>query len=439
MNLKHKPLWQQKAVWLVFLAIFFYLTYNAAHSITIWRAHTEIIPHIMFEWEHNIPLIPWTIIPYWSENLFYGLAIILAINHVQLSTLGKRLFATQIICVLGFLLFPLQQINILNRPDIGGFFGWWFDSLMKFDHPYNQAPSLHIALLMVLWTFYTQRFTKKWHWFINIWSILIGASVLTTWQHHFIDIPAGMLAGSLAIWCFPEDHHSPLSIRKFAENWRWFGVYLSASIVLTLIALVNQHIWLWLLYPAFSLFIISLNYGFFGKHGFPKLDNGKYFFSQWILFLPYIIIATINSKFWTRKNNRYDAVSTDLYIGSIPCQSTNLSHFHSLVDCCAEIPFNGNRTQHYFPNYLLDMTPLSASECETSADIIHQALSKGTTLVYCALGYSRSVTSVVAYLMKYQNYSVDEAIEQVKKARADVVIRDPQIQRLKDIQWNYPS
>ena len=162
----NKKLWKQKGIWLLSLAVFFYLTYNAANYFTIWRAKTEIIPHIMFQWEHKIPLIPWTIIPYWTENLFYGLAILLTVNSKQLKTLGKRLFATQIICVLGFLLFPLQQINVISRPEIQGFFGWWFDSLMKFDHPYNQAPSLHIALLVVLWTFYTERFSKKWHWLI---------------------------------------------------------------------------------------------------------------------------------------------------------------------------------------------------------------------------------------------------------------------------------
>ena len=203
MNTASKSLWQQKGIWLISLAIFFYATYNTANYITIWRAKTEIIPHIMFQWEHSIPLIPWTIIPYWTENLFYGLAILLAINFQQLNTLGKRLLTTQIICVIGFLSFPLQQINILNRPEVGGFFGWWFDSLMKFDHPYNQAPSLHISLLVVLWSFYSERLSRKWHWPINIWAILIGVSVLTTWQHHFIDIPSGILAGALAIWCFP--------------------------------------------------------------------------------------------------------------------------------------------------------------------------------------------------------------------------------------------
>ncbi len=427
-----KSLWQQKGIWLISLAIFFYATYNAANYITIWRAKTEIIPHIMFQWEHSIPLIPWTIIPYWTENLFYGLAILLTINFQQLNTLGKRLLTTQIICVIGFLSFPLQQINILSRPEIGGFFGWWFDSLMKFDHPYNQAPSLHIALLVVLWSFYSERLSKKWHWLINIWSILIGASVLTTWQHHFIDIPSGILAGALAIWCFPSHQSSPLSITKYAKNWRWFSVYLISALVVFFIAMIEKSIWLWLLYPAFSLFIVALNYGVFGKNGFPKQSNGKYELSQWILFLPYILIARVNSYLWTRKINPYDEVLPNLYIGSIPSAASKIESFESVVDCCTEIPFDGCHINHYYPNFLLDMTPLSLAECQQSADIINIALSNGKTLVFCALGYSRSATSIVAYLIIHQKYSLDEAINLLQKAHPHIVINDQQIKILKE-------
>jgi protein-tyrosine phosphatase len=433
----NKKLWKQKGIWLLSLAVFFYLTYNAANYFTIWRAKTEIIPHIMFQWEHKIPLIPWTIIPYWTENLFYGLAILLAINSKQLKTLGKRLFATQIICVLGFLLFPLQQINVINRPEVQGFFGWWFDSLMKFDHPYNQAPSLHIALLVVLWTFYTERFSKKWHWLISIWSLFIGASVLTTWQHHFIDIPAGMLAGALAIWIFPNHIQSPLYVPKLAKNWKWFAVYFTVSIILIMIAIVNKSTWLWLLYPAFSLLIVACNYGFFGKKGFPKQKNGNYSLSQWILFLPYIFIAKINSKIWTRKNNPYDKVLPNLFLGSIP-NAKNARQFKSLVDCCAEIPFNGHKAMNYYPNYLLDMTPLSLDECEHAANTINKAIRNGDTLVFCALGYSRSAASLVSYLVIYRNYSINQAIQQIKKARKDIVLNKEQIKILRRLTWKYP-
>ena len=72
-----------------------------------------------------------------------------------------------------------------------------------FDKPFNQAPSLHIALLVIIWDHWRHRLSGiagvVWH----VWCLLIGASVLTTWQHHFIDIPTGALLGFFALWLFP--------------------------------------------------------------------------------------------------------------------------------------------------------------------------------------------------------------------------------------------
>jgi hypothetical protein len=35
--------------------------------------------------------------------------------------------------------------------------------------------------------------------------LLIGVSVLTTWQHHFFDIPTGLWLGCFVVWLFPTD------------------------------------------------------------------------------------------------------------------------------------------------------------------------------------------------------------------------------------------
>ncbi len=102
-----------------------------------------------------------------------------------------------------------------------------FAVLGGFDKPFNQAPSLHIALLVVIWDHLRGRLPRKARLLWHLWCLLIGVSVLTTWQHHVIDIPTGMLLGLSAVWLFPRDAGSPLA--NFAMSGdpksRRLGIY----------------------------------------------------------------------------------------------------------------------------------------------------------------------------------------------------------------------
>ena len=63
----------------------------------------------------------------------------------------------------------------------------------------HRAAGHHLgSLAPALWG---RRLGVKLVW--HVWCFLIGASVLTTWQHHFIDIPTGALLGLFALWLFP--------------------------------------------------------------------------------------------------------------------------------------------------------------------------------------------------------------------------------------------
>ena len=61
------------ALWLAFLAPFFYLTYGFANWLASRR---DDVGSIVFAWERTIPFLAWTIVPYWSINLFYGLSLL---------------------------------------------------------------------------------------------------------------------------------------------------------------------------------------------------------------------------------------------------------------------------------------------------------------------------------------------------------------------------
>ena len=52
------------------------------------------------------------------------------------------------------------------------------------------------------------------------------------------------------------------------------------------------------------------------------------------------------------------------------------------------------------------------------SDFIHDCLkNKGSILVHCQMGVSRSPTAVIAYLIRYQGFSWEEALKLVKEKR----------------------
>ncbi len=328
----------------------------------------------------------------------------------------------QIICVTCFILWPLTIS--FNRPELPGVFGGMFDLLMGFDKPFNQAPSLHIALLVVLWTRFAAHLHSRWLPFLHIWFALIAVSVLTTWQHHFIDLPTGALVGFFCLWLWPSAQCSPLSTMRLtddAQRRRLALRYLIGSALLTASALVIGGSALWLLWPAVSLLVVALNYLVFGVQGFQKQTNGKLSPGAWGLLAPYLLGAWLNSRFWTRRAPEPVHVADNVWLGRIPAKQS-LTQFAALVDLCAELPIN-TQAKPYRSLPVLDLTAPSTQTCKAAAHAIEELRQHGSVLVYCALGYSRSATAIAAWLLGTKRCAtLDEALTCVRHAHPHVVL-----------------
>ncbi|MBN0976802.1 phosphatase PAP2/dual specificity phosphatase family protein [Pseudomonas hygromyciniae] len=430
--MREPGLFKPALLWLLLLAPLFFGTYGFATWVTSQRSD---VGTLVFGWETHIPFWAWTIVPYWSIDLLYGFSLLLPNSRHELKQHALRLLSAQVIAVSCFLLWPLRFT--FERPEMDGVFGWLFAVLAGFDKPFNQAPSLHIALLVILWVMFQRHSQGLWRWLVHGWFALIGISVLTTYQHHFIDLPTGALAGWLCVWLWPVDHPSPLLNARLAKDpklWRLGLRYAVGALLLATAAFTWGGAWLWLLWPAVAVLLVALNYWLLGAAGFQKLDDGRLSPASRWLYAPYLAAAWLNSRLWTRKHPQPDLIVDNVWLGRIPT-TAQLSSFNAVVDLCAELPlYPQGRAYHALP--VLDLTAPTPAQCLEAAQAIERLRKHGPLLVCCALGYSRSASAVAAWLLHSGRAStVDEALAIIRTARPDVILHAHHRQALGELPY----
>ncbi len=412
--------WMRAALWLAGLGVLFYTSYPLANYLADRRA---FVPSIVFDWEKGMPFLPWTIVPYWSINFFYAASLFFCRTKAEVDTLGRRLLTAQLIAVTCFILVPLRFS--FARPEIGGGLpGFMFDALLSFDKPYNQAPSLHIALLVILWAHYA-RYVPNWgRWMLHAWFVLIGVSVLTTYQHHFLDIPTGALLGLFCLWLWPDTTDAGrVTPAQRMKRRKLAGFYAAGAVLLAVVGVAAGGGWLWLCYPAASLALVAANYLWRGAPGFQKRADGSMPVAARLLFAPYQLGAFLNSRWWTRRAPKAVEVLPGLFLGRIPLRwDRGRPTTGRIVDLCAELPASrGGASVHAFP--LLDLVAPDPATLSNAAKSIEAARGNGTVLVCCALGYSRSAAVVATWLLQSGRAgTMEEAVGIVRAARPRIVL-----------------
>ena len=414
--------WRRAVAWLAFLGPFFFISYGFSNWIA--SRHVEV-PAIVFGWEHAIPFWPWTIVPYWLIDLLYGLSLFVCASRREVDTHAKRLLTAQLVAVFSFIAFPYRFT--FDRPAVDGVFGFLFDVLLGFDRPFNQIPSLHIALAVILWALYVNHVSRTGRVIVDAVFVLICGSVLTTYQHHFIDIPTGFALGWLCVWLWPDENVSRPSFTwsRDRQRLRIAAYHLVGAMVAAALAKTLGGVGLWLLCPALSLALVALCYAAIGAEGFQKRANGRLSLAARWLFAPYLAGAWINSRWWTRIFPAPSPVADNVWLGRTPTERELASSpFAAVVDLTAELPVApAGRTLAVFP--VLDLTTPSRETLAAAASAIERLRADGPVLVCCALGYSRSACAVAAWLLATgRAKTVDAALQTIRAARANVVLHD---------------
>ncbi len=421
----HKPSvgtlqWARSAIWLLFLAPVFFISYGFANQ---YAAAHDISTSLYFEWERHIPFIPWTIVPYWSIDLLYGLSFLCCRTKQDVDRHGLRLLSAQIIAVTCFLLFPLRFA--FDRPQTDGLWGGFFDALTSFDKPYNQAPSLHIALLILIWAQFTRlQTTYLLKVVVHAWALLIAVSVLTTWQHHFIDLPTGAALGLFCLWMWPSVGKTPICRYASIDSGRYkFAFFYALSAMIMLCVAIDGSALAWGLgWFSMAFGLVAWNYAWAGAVGFQK-HEGRFTLASKYLFAPYSFCAWVNSRLWTLKEPRAIHIANDVWLGRYPSAADmHRFGFTGLFDLTAE--FEAPKGDWRYANQqLLDLVTPTSSQLIEAARHIESLCKHGPVLVACALGYSRSAAAVAAWLCQSGRCdTVDEAMQYVAVKKPSIVI-----------------
>lgn len=187
---------QEAAVRMALVSGLFVALYLACNQVSHARGG---IAGGVFEWERGIPFVPWTVVPYLSIFAFFVLSFVVDRGTRALNLYCAALVLNLALALACYACVPLQFTFERPRPD--GVFGPFFELLHAVDLPYNRAPSLHISVLVLLWWRLRPGLGPMGRIAVGGWFALIALSVLTTYQHHVIDIPAGVAAAwaSLAL------------------------------------------------------------------------------------------------------------------------------------------------------------------------------------------------------------------------------------------------
>ncbi|NKQ40000.1 MAG: hypothetical protein HF962_00300 [Sulfurovum sp.] len=412
-HLDAKAVSKEKFVWMLYMGIFFFLLYGSSNQ---YAGLTSPHPSFWMAWEQQIPFIEAFIVPYMSSDVMFVIAFFMPYARLELRILAARILFIILLSCMVFVLFPLQFS--FEKPEIQSFtllFG-----ILEADLPFNQLPSLHVAFTIVLWAsmkkYLKNRLLKA---FVALWFLLIVFSTVLVYQHHFIDIPTGAIAGLLAVFLIKEEKQSVLTHGFSTPRSLKMALYYIAGAVLFMLLAFYMASWCsWFFLWVFAtLLLVSIIYAF-GLNTLLAGKNAKASWWQWIFFAPYFVGNYLSWQYYKRKLPLMQEVKESVYLGRYP----STQEYKLLEEEGIELSLNLATEQQIQRNGLSQIRLPFLDQTIQSPESLHQGVlhieehKNNGIYVHCTLGLSRSVLLVSAWLI-YQGCDIEDAQKEIAKVR----------------------
>lgn len=226
----NRPILSKKILACIYAFVVFYVSYTLTNLYADSRSQSTIIPSVanrffgfngILHLDSYIPFIDWMIIPYaFSLPLFVASFFMIKVIYSDtdptvvlkpLRQLTHRLILATLLGCLFFYYYPLRFSFHVESQLVTSQWQWAYNVLHTFDKPYNRLPSLHVTYAMVLvlslWFSLSSKFARL---LLTVVGVFTAISTVFTWQHHLLDVFAGILLGwiVLVIDYYLEHKHS---------------------------------------------------------------------------------------------------------------------------------------------------------------------------------------------------------------------------------------
>ena len=183
-------------IWGAITLIFSTVVYFGANEIA---SKSDYFFRLYFEFERDIPMVPWMIYIYQSFALLIVVTYFSIKSPQKIKAYSISFMSSCGIAAVFFILFP-TELGFSRTEKIEGY-EFMYNLLHMIDKPHNLAPSLHITYSALGAYVLSSEIKSKWlKGMIWLWFLLICSSIVLVHQHHLFDIFSGIVLAYIVIY-----------------------------------------------------------------------------------------------------------------------------------------------------------------------------------------------------------------------------------------------